>query len=172
MHMIISLIAALGKDRAIGKDNGLIWRLKDDMKLFRRITSGHTVLMGRKTYESIGRPLPNRRNIVISRSWEPAEGVEVFGDLDEALQNCQNGEETEVFVIGGGEIYRQVLPLADKLYLSEVEGIFPEADTWFPEIDWREWDRRELEKYQISEDNSHSFNYCVYSRSILSQNMH
>lgn len=166
VRMIISLIAAIGEDRSIGKNNGLIWRLKDDMKLFRRITTGHTVIMGRKTFESIGRPLPNRRNIVISKHWKGGEGIEVFSDLDEGLQACQNAEEHEVFIIGGGEIYRQALPLADKLYLSKVSGSFPDADTWFPEVDWREWDRRELEQFNESEENSHAFEYSVYTRSI------
>lgn len=164
--MIISLVAALGEDRAIGKNNSLIWRLKDDMKLFRRITTGHTVIMGRKTYESIGRPLPNRRNIVISKQWRDREGIEIFSDLDEALQDCQNLEESEVFIIGGGEIYKQALPLADKLYLSEVQGVFPEADTWFPEVELKEWDRREMEQFPQTEENSHAFTYSVYVRSI------
>jgi dihydrofolate reductase len=164
--MIISMMVAMADDRAIGGSNGLLWQLKDDLKLFKRHTQGHTVIMGRKTFESIGRPLPNRRNIVISRTMQAMEGVEVFSDPDEALQSCTDAEENEVFIIGGGEIYRQFLPMADHLYISHVRHQFPEADTFFPEFKMEEWDRRGWEHYDADERNEFAFDFCVYCRSL------
>ena len=124
---------AFNKNNAIGKDNKLLWHIPEDLKRFKAITSGHPVIMGRKTREAIGRPLPNRTNIVVSRSLKAAEGGYVSSSLENAIKFAQKqagGEE--VFIIGGGEIYRQALPLADKLYLTIIKGSF-EADTFFPD---------------------------------------
>lgn len=127
----ISLIAAIASENgALGKDNKLIYKIPEDLERFKNLTSGHPIIMGRKTFESIGRPLPNRINIVISR--EPnyrSEGITVVHSLDEAFEQVQNDE---VFVIGGGQIYQEAIKLADKLYLTIVEGS-PEADTFFPD---------------------------------------
>ena len=130
--MIISLIAAMARNRVIGKDGKLPWRIPEDLKRFKKLTTGHCVVMGRKTFDSIGKPLPNRTNIVITRdkSWR-ADGVVVAHSLDEAL-GLASGDE--VFVIGGGEIYAAALPKASKLYLTLVEGQW-EGDAFFPEYD-------------------------------------
>lgn len=136
--MGISIIVAVAENGVIGGGNKLLWHIPDDLKRFKQITSGHSVIMGRKTFESIGKPLPNRRNIVISRNPNiDIQGVEVANSLEDALAMTQN--ETEVFIIGGGEIYKQALPLASKLYLTRVHKKY-EGDTDFPEIvehDWR-----------------------------------
>lgn len=133
--MKISMIAAIASgNRAIGKDNKLIYHIPKDLKRFKELTSGHVVIMGRKTFESIGKPLPNRINIVISRDPSyAAEGIIVVHSLEEALRlpSFAQGDD-EIFVIGGGQIYQQAMPLADKLYLTIVEGS-PEADTFFPD---------------------------------------
>jgi len=136
--MSISLIAGVGRDGAIGRDNGLLWHLPGDLPRFKALTMGHAVIMGRKTWDSLPerfRPLPGRRNIVLSR--QPAlqlAGAEVFRSLDEALATCPAGDR--VFVIGGAQIYTQALPLADRLELTEVDADFPGADAFFPA-----WDR-------------------------------
>lgn len=129
----LSLIAALSQNRAIGKDNKIPWHIPEDLKRFRALTRGHVVVMGRRTFESIGRALPERINIVVTR--DPAytaTGCIVVHSLTEALREAKQREKKEIFVIGGGEIYRQALPLADRLYLTLVEGQF-EGDTFFPE---------------------------------------
>ena len=128
--MKILIIAALDRNRVIGKDGKLPWHLPEDLKRFKRITSGHVVLMGRKTYESLGKPLPNRRNVVLSS--QPLEGVESYRSLSEALQALEGIDL--VFIIGGGEVFRQALPIADGLYLTIVEGTH-EGDAYFPEYE-------------------------------------
>ncbi len=132
---MVSIIAAIASgNRALGKNGDLIYKIPDDLKRFRDITKGHPIIMGRKTFESIGRPLPNRTNIVITR--DPvfvAEGAEVVRSLDEALLLAQkNNHGQEVFIIGGGQIYNEAMKVADKLYLTIVQGN-PEADTFFPD---------------------------------------
>lgn len=127
---MISIIAIMGKDREIGVAGQQPWQIPADLTRFRELTTGHTVIMGRRTYEIIGRPLPGRRNIVLSRDHNfQAEGCEIRHSFDEALTDCADGE---VFVIGGGEIYKQALPIADRLYLTIVDDT-PDADTFFPE---------------------------------------
>lgn len=126
------MICAIGKNREIGFQNKLLWNLPEDMKHFVKITSGKTVIMGERTYQSIGRPLPNRKNIVVTLNKDlQAPGCEVRFDLDEVLREYKNSEE-EVFVIGGGMIYGLSLPMTDKLYLTLVDDA-PEADTFFPD---------------------------------------
>lgn len=138
--MIISIIAAIGKNRELGIDNKLIWDIPSDLKFFRKTTSGHTVLMGRKTYESIGRPLPKRRNIVISRDTElKTENVEVYNNIDEALKNITE----EVFIIGGENIYSQFIDKADKLYITEIEESY-DADAYFPYFNKNNYNRKVL----------------------------
>jgi len=127
------MIAVVGKNNAIGRNNQLIWNFPNDLKHFQKITSGHTVIMGDKTFASIGRPLPNRKNIVLSLDENyKAEGVEVRNSLDEVLSEYKNSEE-EVFVIGGGKIYELSLPYADKLYITLVDDAPEDADTFFPD---------------------------------------
>jgi dihydrofolate reductase len=130
---MISIIVVIGKNNAIGRNNQLLWNIPEDMAHFKKITSGHTVIMGERTYQSIGRPLPNRKNIVVTLNKDlQAPGCEVRFDLDEVLQEYKNSEE-EVFVIGGGIIYKLSLPSADKLYLTVVEDSPVDADTFFPD---------------------------------------
>lgn len=129
---IISIIAAIGKNRELGKDNKLLWRIPDDMKRFKMLTMGHPVIMGRTTYESIGKPLLGRINIVLTRDESfNVPGCIVAYSLEEALTIARETDKEEIFIIGGGKVYEQALPLADKLYLTIVDGTY-DADTYFP----------------------------------------
>lgn len=140
--ILIAMIAAQGENREIGLNNQLLWHISDDLKYFKRTTMGKPVVMGRKTYESIGRPLPGRKNIVISRSGFEAEGIFVCSSLDEAVDlakeaACESGAE-EVVIMGGAQIYELMLPRTDVLYLTEVHKAY-EADSFFPAFDRSEW---------------------------------
>ncbi len=134
--MTVSLIAALGTNRAIGRDNALLWQLPGDLPRFKQLTMGHPVVMGRKTFDSIGQPLPGRLNIVVThnRAFQ-AEGIVVCHDLNDALAlaTAENPPDDEVFVIGGGDLYAQAISRADRLYLTEVDDAPPDADTFFPD---------------------------------------
>src|SRR5665213_977224 len=134
--MKISIIVAISENNAIGKNNQLLWHLPGDLKHFKDITSGHTIIMGRKTFDSVGKPLPNRRNIVVTRQTLTIPGCEVVNSIDAALELCK-GEE-EVFIGGGAEIYKTAMPHTDRIYLTIVHQPF-EADTFFPETDQSEW---------------------------------
>lgn len=141
---MISLIVAMTEERIIGRNNCLPWFLPEDLKLFRRRTLGHPIIMGRKTYESIGRPLPQRRNIVISRTLSEApEGVELLSSPEEAL-SAVSGEDS--FIIGGAQIYRQTLGWADRLYISRVKGRYA-GETRFPEFSASEWTKIKSQEY-------------------------
>lgn len=148
--MSIKIIAAMSKNRVIGDSNTLIWHLPEDLKRFRTLTTGNTIVMGRKTYESIGKPLPNRRSIIITRDPDyKAEGCEVANSLEDALLLSNR----DCFIIGGGEIYRQAMDIADRIYLTLIDKEF-EGDTSFPEIkDWLEISREDF----IAEDFGYSF---------------
>ncbi|CAN5446699.1 dihydrofolate reductase [soil metagenome] len=165
--MKISLIAALTTNRVIGKNNDLPWRLPDDMNYFMRTTKGHTVIMGRKNYESLPekyRPLPNRINIVVTRQKGfHAPGCKVVHSLEEAIELVKSSNETEVFNIGGAEIFAQGLSLADRLYLTEINTTL-EGDTYFPEIDKSIW--RETSRVHHAADERHAFpfDFVVYDR--------
>lgn len=150
----ISLIAAIASEnRALGKDNKLIYQIPEDLKRFKEITSGHTVIMGRKTFESIGYSLPNRLNIIITRDKNySGKGIIVVHSLDEALQQVQS--EDEVFIIGGGQIYNEAIKIADKLYLTIVEGN-PTADTFFP--DYSEFKKVVFEESHESQGLKYKF---------------
>lgn len=129
----ICIIAAISENRVIGRDNQLPWNIPDDLKRFRELTTGHPVVMGRRTFGSIGRPLPERTNIVVSRNLQfEVEGIMRCGSLGEALSRAGEGEREKIFIIGGGQIYRQTISLVDRLYLTVVRGDFP-GDTYFPE---------------------------------------
>ena len=132
--MIISLIAAIaGKKRAIGYENKLLYHIPNDLKRFKKLTSGHTIIMGRKTWESLPvKPLPKRRNIIISSSDIHVDGADVFNNIDDALSSCNNNGE--VFIIGGASLYSQMIDKADRLYLTEIEDEPESADVFFPEI--------------------------------------
>lgn len=152
--MILSMIAALTEGtRVVGIDNKMPWHLPEDLKRFRAITSGHPIIMGRKTYDSIGRPLPKRRNIVITRQSNlEIAGCEMQGSLERAIQSCEG--EAEVFIIGGGEIFREALPKVDKLYLTWIKKDFP-GDAFFPEFSDRDF--IELSRQEFSEPFPYAF---------------
>lgn len=128
----ISIIAAIGSNGELGKNNKLLWHISEDLKRFKDLTSGHPIIMGRNTYQSIGKPLPKRTNIIITRDSNfQAGGCMVVHSLDEAIEKASEAERKEIFIIGGGQIYTQAIDIADKLYLTKVEGTF-DADTFFP----------------------------------------
>jgi len=160
--MTVSMIAAMGTNRAIGLRGRLPWRLPADLRFFKEKTWGHVVIMGRKTFESVGKPLPGRRNVVITRRKDfRSDGVEVAGSLREALDLA--GGEEEVFVCGGAEIYRQALDRADRMYLTLIHENF-EADTFFPESDPRVWEERERVNHGPDERNPYAYSFVVYER--------
>ncbi len=134
---MINIIVAMTKDRVIGKRNALPWYIPDDLKNFKKLTSGNTIMMGRKTFESIGKPLPNRNNIVISSSMQPVQGVDVCKDVNEALEKAKSYGK-EIFVIGGAQIFEQTMDLVDKMYISHVKKDY-EGDVRFPEVDLDGW---------------------------------
>ncbi len=154
--MKIAIIVAMTEKRVIGKENRLPWRIPEDLKRFKKLTMGHTVIMGRKTFESIGKPLPGRANVVISRNPDfQAPGTVIIRSLEEALDRCRN--EDEVFVIGGSSLYRAALPLADRLYVTLVHGDF-EGDTYFPDFDL-EKDFRITERVESHDPEDPSLTY-------------
>jgi len=159
----ISIIVAIAENNAIGKDNKLLWYLSDDLKRFKRITSGHQVIMGRNTYLSLPvRPLKNRVNVVITDDpGEVFEGCITVRSIEDALKLCKDDEES--FVIGGGAVYRQFMPLAGKLYITKVHKDF-EADTFFPEIDENEWELIEEEYHPADEKHEYPFTFLTYSK--------
>ena len=163
--MKISLIAALGKNRVIGKENELVWHLPVDFKRFKSITSGHYIVMGRKTFESLGKPLPNRTHLVITRNhdFQVPEGHHVFDSVESAFIFSKKLDLDVLYVIGGGEIYAQTLPFADELLLTEVEAS-PEGDTFFPEVDPNEWKVTFQESHPKDEKNDHAFSFVNYTR--------
>lgn len=158
--MNLSLIVAMGKNREIGKDKRLLWHMPEDLKHFKKVTMGHCVIMGRKTWESIGRPLPGRKNIVVTRNNDyKTEGAAVVNSLEEALELCK--EDNQPFVIGGGELYAQAMTRARFMYITEVDEEAP-ADTYFPEFglaehggDWQE----------IKREKQKGFDFVVYEKS-------
>lgn len=159
----ISIIVAIASNRAIGKDNRLLWHLSDDLKRFKKLTTGHTLIMGRNTFLSLPNgKLPNRRHIVISDiPDESFEGCEMANSIEEAIELAGTGEEC--FVIGGGMVYRQFLPVAGKLYLTRVHESF-EADTFFPEIDFSLWKALATEEVDAGERNQYRHTYTEYIR--------
>jgi len=160
--MKISFVIAFGENRGLGFNNKLSWSLPDDLKRFKEITRGHTVIMGRKTYESIGMPLPNRKNIVITRDKNYLRhGVDVVHSIEEALERCKG--EQEVFVIGGGEILKLALPYVNKMYLTHVEADLP-ADSFFPEMDFSKWKIIKEEFHPKDERHAYNYTFRVYEK--------
>lgn len=161
--MTLSIIVAVASDGAIGRANDLLWHLPADLKRFKELTTGHTILMGRKTFESLPRgPLPNRRNIIISRSLPAQPGAEVYPTIQQALVACASDEE--VFIIGGGEIYRQLLPNTEQIYLTRVQASFPDAEVFFPELDSTEWIEEAREVYPRDERNEYDTELLLLRR--------
>jgi dihydrofolate reductase len=155
--MKLSIIVAVAENGVIGHNNQLIWRLPEDLKMFKRLTSGHPIIMGRKTFESIGKPLPNRTSIIITKNPDfQIEGCITVHSLEEAIEAANEIEENEAFIIGGAEIYRLALPFADKIYLTEVHHTF-EGDTFFPAIDKDLWE--EVNRIDHDIDEKHLYKY-------------
>lgn len=162
----ISLIVARAQDSAIGRNNDLLWKIKDDLRLFKQTTAQHVVIHGRKSFESIGFPLPNRTNIVITRNKNyTAAGAFVTHSLNEALELGEKLEKCgEIFILGGAEIYRQAMDVVDRMYVSEVEARFPDADAYFPEPNFDTWQKVNCQSYEQSEANEFAFEFCVWDK--------
>jgi dihydrofolate reductase len=164
--MIRSIIVARADNGVIGKDNGLIWHMPHDLKFFKETTTGHYVLMGRKSYESVNKPLPNRLNIIITRQQDYfKENCLVLHSLEEALQLAEAQKQQEVFILGGGEIYRQALDngWVDRIYLTEIKATF-EGDTYFPELDMSQWQETKREEYQADHQNPHDYAFVTLEK--------
>jgi dihydrofolate reductase len=153
---MISLIVAYDKNRGIGKDNQLVWKQSADLKRFKDITSGKTVVMGRKTFESIGRPLPNRNNIVLTKTRSQIPGVIVISDIEQIT-------EKEYFVIGGSEIYKLFIDYVDEIYATLIDCEI-DADSWFPQIDMDNWNIQNQEFYKKDEKNHHDYAFIKFVR--------
>ncbi len=160
---MITIVVAMGKNREIGANNQLLWHLPKDLKHFKELTTGHPVIMGRKTYESIGKPLPNRTNIVISRKsdWFE-EGILIVGSIKEAIKFAKKIDEN-AYIIGGGNIYEQTLDLADKLEVTLVDTTL-EADTFFPKIDEKKWTKTNEIHHKKDEKNQFDFSFQTFER--------
>jgi dihydrofolate reductase len=164
--MIVSLIVAMGKNRVIGVNGKIPWRLPNELQLFKRVTMGHHIIMGRKTWESIGRLLPGRTTVIVTRQKDySASGAIVKNTLESALTACNN--DSEVFVIGGGELYKLALPLAHRIYLTTVDTS-PAGDTHMPEFDMRAWKLKSLEQFSADEKHAFEYEFAVYERAIAS----
>lgn len=159
--MTISIIVAIGENNAIGKDNQLLWHMPADLKHFKTITSGRSIIMGRKTFDSVGKPLPKRRNIVVTRQNITIPGCEVVKSIEDGLALCEN--EDEVFIGGGAEIYRQAMRLTDIIYLTIIHNNF-DADTFFPEIDYKTWKETKREDFAADEKNPYSYSFITLER--------
>lgn len=162
--MIISTIVAVAKNNVIGKDNDIPWYLPADLKYFKKITTGHHIVMGRKCYESIGRPLPKRTNVVVTRNpFFIATGCLITHNVGEAVQLAEDNGEEEVFIIGGGQIYEIALPHVDRIYLTEVD-LEVEGDIFFPTIDPQNWTLIEETKHKADEKNEYDYTFKVLER--------
>lgn len=162
--MIISLIVAMDEKRGIGKAGNLPWRLSSDLKRFRELTMGHHLIVGRKTFDSIGKPLPGRQTIVVTRNriFRPG-GCIVVGSVAEALELARERGETEVFIIGGAEIYSQALDVADRVYLTQVH-VEADADTFFPDLNLNEWIEKQTTYQPADDKNQYAFTFKVLER--------
>jgi len=160
---MISIIVAVADDWGIGKDNELLWHIPEDLRRFKKLTTGNAIIMGKKTWESLPRrPLPGRKNIVLTD--DPSERIDysiTAYSIEDALSKCE--KEEEIFVIGGGSIYRQFMPLADRLYITHVHKKTP-ADVYFPEVDLNIWEIAEKEKFLEGEKTGISYTYIIYRR--------
>lgn len=167
---MITIICALADNNAIGLNNQLLYHLSADLKRFKALTTGHTIIMGRRTYESLPKgALPNRRNIVLTSQAKSGEntkaewpGVEVFPSLEEALKHCT--KEEEIFIIGGASLYKTAFPIADRLYLTHIHATPEEADVFFPNFSQTEWDCTFSERHEADEQNEQPFTFADYVR--------
>ncbi|WP_158995746.1 dihydrofolate reductase [Mucilaginibacter sp. L196] len=159
--MTVSIIVAIGENHAIGKNNQLLWHMPNDLKHFKDITSGRTIIMGRKTFDSVGKPLPRRRNIVVTRQDITIPGCEVVKSIEDGLALCKG--EDEVFIGGGAEIYKLAMHLTDRIYLTIIHKSF-DADTFFPEIDKSEWKEVKREDFEPDEKNPLPYSFITLER--------
>ena len=164
---MLSIIVAKAKNNVIGKDNKLIWHLSEDLKRFKKLTTGHTIIMGRKTFESIGRILPNRKHVILCNDKQlniDDENVEIIDDIN-LLEKYEKSEE-ENFVIGGATIYKLLMPKAKKMYITQIDKDF-EGDVFFPEIDLKEWNIQNIEKGPKDNENDFEYKYITYIKNEL-----
>ena len=161
--MSLAMILAMSENKTIGKNNTMPWHLSDELKRFKQITTGHTIIMGRKTFESFPKPLPNRKHIVITRqtNYQAPDGVVVVNSLQDAIKQCD--AQGQAFIIGGAQIYDQAYDLCDKLYLTIIHAKI-EGDTSFEKINLNDWQTLEEQSYSASEKNDHDFTCYVYQR--------
>ncbi len=172
-----TLIVAIADNNAIGRNNDLLWHISEDLKFFKRTTSGWPVIMGRKTYESIGRPLPKRTNIVVSRGFDAPDGVKVVSSLDEAyaaafealraVGSSESGADVRCFIQGGGQIYVQALPSMDRLIITHVHTVIDDADTFFPPIDPSVWKVASRSEMMTDPETGYEFEFVEYIKAIL-----
>lgn len=161
---MLKILVAFDENRVIGKNNALIWHLPADLKRFKALTTGHVIIMGRKTFESIGRPLPNRTTIVISRQQDlQIDGVILTHSVEEAILKAKSISRDDIFIVGGAEIYQLSLPLADQILVTQLHDIF-EGDAFFPEISPAIWEVAEQERGVTDEQNAYQFSYITYVR--------
>lgn len=164
-----ALIVAMAQNRVIGRNNALPWYLPGDLRYFKQATMGKPILMGRKTFESIGRPLPGRLNVVITRDpeWEAPTGVVAEQSLEAAYRRAEAQAELEggdeIMIIGGGQIYADALPDIDRMYVTQVHADV-DGDAWFPEVDWAQWEELGREDFSASENNPYDYSFVVYQR--------
>ena len=161
--MILSIIVAYDLNQGIGINNTLPWRLTDDLKFFKKTTLNKAIIMGRNTYDSIGKPLPNRRNIILSRQTKIITGCEVYSSMQQALSPLK--AEAEVFIIGGASIYKQYLPMANRLYITRINTQV-NADTFFPKWDKSQYHKRSTEHFQQSDKNQYDFDIEIWEKVI------
>ena len=159
--MTVSIIVAIGENHAIGKNNQLLWHMPNDLKHFKDTTSGRTIIMGRKTFDSVGKPLPRRRNIVVTRQDITIPGCEVVKSIEDGLALCK--DEDEVFIGGGAEIYKLAMHLTDRIYLTIIHKSF-DADTFFPEINKSEWKEVKREDFEPDEKNLIPYSFITLER--------
>lgn len=159
-----NIIVAVSDNNAIGRNNELLWHISEDLRFFRRSTTGSPIIMGRKTFESIGRPLPMRVNIVVSRSYKTGEEVAVVPSLEDAFRLAEETNLERCFVIGGGQIYAQALPLVDRLVVTHVHTVIEDADTFFPPIDPEVWQVAERSELFTDEETGYTFEFVEYLR--------
>ena len=165
---MISIIVAIDKNRAIGKRNNLPWHLPADLTHFKNLTTGHSIIMGRKTFDSIGRALPKRVNIVITNNSSfSADNVFRVSNMQEAIELAERSDwPGEIFVIGGGEIYKEAIVMADRLYVTEIDTEVPDADIFFPEIDHNIWKENKREDHVKDSRNEYGYSFVIYNRTV------
>ena len=165
--MVISHLVAVSNNIVIGKDNDLPWKLKRDLQHFKNYTTGKTIVMGRKTYESIGRPLPNRRNIIISSTIRSIDGAEVFSSLEAALEALKH--EDEIIITGGSYLFNDTADIVNKLVITFVDTFIEDGDVFYSDIDYKKWNLVEESFFQKDSENEHDFSIKVYEKSTSSE---